>query len=319
MMVIGHSATYSRLQEQFERGVLHSGLLLCGPKGIGKATLARTFAKSILLPSEEEGVAGADQRFDAGSHAGFLYIAREMDHKKGELKSDITAEQVREINSFLSLTPGEGEWRVVVIDAMDELNVTAANAILKILEEPPAQTVFMLVVHQPGRLLPTIRSRCQMVALSPLSMKDYSRIMRKQLPDVSDDSIIALGSLVEYSPGLALEMHEQGALGLYEQLTELWECLPDLPHVQILSIANWVGGGAGATPRFQLFSRLVMHLLAVSAKSAVRLPEQDMWAQQWQAASEMFNAAEKLHLDYSAVIISFFHALANQQPFALSA
>lgn len=313
-MIIGHSATYSRLQQQFEQQSLSHALLFIGAKGVGKATVAREFAKFILSPSDEEA-----KRFEAGSHAGLLWVEREIDPKKGELRSEISAEQAREISNFLALTPGEGQWRIVVVDAMDELNITAANAILKILEEPPAQTIFLLISHQPGRLLPTIRSRCQMVAFSPLSPKDYSRIMQHALPDASDETVIALGELVDYSPGLALEMQEQGALPLYEQLIELWEHLPQLPHDRVLAIAGWIGSGASATPRWQLFSRLVAHLLATHAKSASSLKEKDRLAQAWQAASESFHTAEKLHLDYSAVTISFFHSLSSQQPFSLTA
>src|SRR5262249_41494012 len=154
-----------------------------------------------------------------------LVIEQEYDPKKEEFKNEISVDQAREIAQFLSLTPGESKWRVVIIDAVDALNVNAANAILKILEEPPPQAILLLISHNPGRLLPTIRSRCQMLKLAPLSRDDFRKTLRHTRPALETSQINALGELSHFAPGLATELEGQEALELYAQILELVSAL----------------------------------------------------------------------------------------------
>ncbi len=193
--LIGHSRAEAALRQAVNGGRMAHAWLFSGPKGIGKATLAYRLARYVLCRgSAEEAVGekmqclfGADsadavapalgletdpehpvfRRIIAGSHADLMVVERELDEKTGRAKGQILVDAVREVKGFLSMTAGEGSWRVVIIDGADEMNRNAANALLKALEEPPERTLLVLVCHNAGRLLPTIRSRCRHLPLRP--------------------------------------------------------------------------------------------------------------------------------------------------------
>ncbi|NBX04404.1 MAG: AAA family ATPase [Alphaproteobacteria bacterium] len=153
--LLGHETQLSSLWADYESGKLAHGWLISGPRGIGKATLAYHFARGLLSGElEMDDSNPIFQRILADSHTDFRVIEPEYDPKKEEFAREISVEQAREIAQFMRLTPGESNWRVVIVDSIDQLNVNAANAILKILEEPPAQAILMLISHNPGKLLP---------------------------------------------------------------------------------------------------------------------------------------------------------------------
>lgn len=177
--LFGHAAAETFLAASYRSGKAHHALLIEGPEGIGKATLAFRFANHVLShPEPSEAPAhisppdpdsAVSRQIASGASHNLLHLARPVDDKTGKVKSAITVDEVRRAGHFFSQTSGTGNWRIVIIDAADDLNRNAANAILKILEEPPRRALFMLLSHAPGRLLPTIRSRCQPLRLSPLS------------------------------------------------------------------------------------------------------------------------------------------------------
>lgn len=316
--LVGHASVRARLEGDFAAGKLAHAYLISGHKGIGKSMLAKQFAAHILS-SEGDLFGGVQQRIDAGGHAGLKIIQREIDKKTGELKRDIVVEQAREISDFFSMTAGEGRYRVIIIDAVDEMNVSASNAILKILEEPPANCVLLLVTHHLGRLLPTIRSRCQLLKCAPLSGSEYMAVMRRVLSDVDEDTLRRLGGICEYSPATAIAYYEQGAHVFYEQLESFFDRLPAIDPAEVWQIAKWVGSGATAKANWPLFSALMLELLARQAKAPRPLEEARFWAEKWAEAKEIFNATEKLSLDYGAVIISYLHSIPAKQPYALVA
>ena len=154
------------------------------------------------------------RRVAAGTHADLLSIEREWDDKKKRLKKNIAAESVREIPGFLHLTPAEGGWRVVILDGAEDMNAHSANAVLKVLEEPPARAVLILISAAPGRLLPTLRSRCRRLALSPLGAHAMDLVLRSYLPEMAPAQRVALAAVAQGAPGLALALADQDGLAI---------------------------------------------------------------------------------------------------------
>mgnify|MGYP001186291020 CR=1 FL=1 len=183
--LFGHQAAEDFLARSYRSGKGHHAILIEGPEGIGKATLAFRFANHVLahpdpetapdhLSPPEPDSAIARQIASGASH-NVLHLTRPVDEKTGKAKTAITVEEVRRAGHFFAQTSGTGNWRIVIIDPADELNRNAANAILKILEEPPRRSLFLVLSHAPGKLLPTIRSRCLPLRLSPLCATDLSQ------------------------------------------------------------------------------------------------------------------------------------------------
>ncbi|MDB5522497.1 MAG: holB [Rhizobium sp.] len=178
----GHDQAQSFLAQSYQSGKGHHAILIEGPEGIGKATLAFRFANHVLRYPDHADAPGAlhdpdpespvFRQIAGGASHNLLYLSRPADPKTGKLKSAITVDEVRKAGKFFSQTSGTGNWRIVIVDTADELNRSAANAILKILEEPPKRAMFLVLSHAPGKLLPTIRSRCLPLVLRPLDEAD---------------------------------------------------------------------------------------------------------------------------------------------------
>jgi DNA polymerase-3 subunit delta' len=325
--LFGHEAAEAQWQRDVASGKLAHGWIISGPKGIGKATLAYRIARMML---------GNSQRIASGAHSDLLVVEPEFDEKKDEQKSSISVEQARGIAEFLSLTPGEGAWRVVIIDSVDQLNPAGANAILKILEEPPSQALLLLISHNPGMLLPTIRSRCAMLKLTPLSNEDFEKAMIALHPELEPGKLQALRELSGGSPGLAAKYEGQGAVEFYDQMLDVLTTLPSLDTGKVHAFADQFGG-AGTHAQFTLLSELALCLFSRVTKVASGLAVQAIpnegslliklaalhspavWAAKWQQTQEQFSLAAARHLDYKQVVIVFFHSIVSSEPFALGA
>jgi DNA polymerase-3 subunit delta' len=332
--LLGRQPAEAQLLADLARGRLAHGWIISGPKGTGKATLAHRFARGLLAGKPADQIAPEDpvwQRINAGSHADLLVVEPLFDAKKDEYAREISVDQTRDIPEFFSKTPGESQWRIVIVDAVDALTTSAANALLKILEEPPPQALLLLISHNPGRLLPTIRSRCRRLSLPALSADDFAQIVAENAPELDSATLTALGQLTDYSPGMALQMHEQGALELYGQIIGLVCGLPSLDPLKLHAFADRVSSGA-THANWQLLSRLMLSLLHRIALEQCGLPldyissqEKEClrslaglysaacWAVKWQALSDQFSVAERLHLDYKQCVIVLFHSLTGPQ------
>jgi DNA polymerase-3 subunit delta' len=243
--LLGHEAAEAELRRLFDSGRMPHALLLSGPRGIGKATLAFRLARFVLAQGGEDGAgpslfgedarAGEDagssglatppesgtfRRVASGGHADLFTLERGYD-RKGRLRTVITVDDTRQIENFLHLTSAEGGWRVVVIDGADEMHVSAANALLKILEEPPRRALLLLVAHSPGKLLPTIRSRCRRFPLAPLDPALVRQLLTRYRPELDERQADAVAVLADGSVGRALDFAAAGGVELYRAVLAL--------------------------------------------------------------------------------------------------
>ncbi len=222
----GHEAAEATLVAEAAAGRLHHAWLIAGPKGIGKATLAFRFARWLLAgcPGTRLAIAESDpvfRRVAAGTHADLLAIGRSFDEKRQRHRTEIVADDVRPIGDFLRRTAAEGGWRVVILDDADLLNRHAANALLKILEEPPPRAVLILVSSSPGRLLPTIRSRCRLLRLAPLDPPQMRLALERLLPEEDEANRGLLAGLARGAPGRVVELAGEDGIAMAELVRDL--------------------------------------------------------------------------------------------------
>jgi DNA polymerase-3 subunit delta' len=286
LVLYGQEAAEAAFLEAFAGARLHHGWLITGPRGVGKATLAWRIARFLLatpasdpdgglfgdaLPAPGTLDIAADhpvaRRLHAGSEPRLFHLRRGPNDKGDRLSADIRVDEVRRLKSFLHLSAADGGRRAVIVDAADELNPAAANALLKLLEEPPDDTVLLLVSHQPSGLLPTIRSRCRELRLSPLGPADLARALDGA--GVSIDSPDALAALAGGSAGAAIRLVNLDGLATYAAIVKLFSTLPRLDRPAAIALADAAGQrGAGET-RFDLLLTLTDLLLARLARTGI--------------------------------------------------
>jgi DNA polymerase-3 subunit delta' len=213
-MLIGHAAQRRSFLESVAGGRLHHGWLLAGPEGIGKRAFADWAALALLSgePQFEAAAAHPAARLvAAGSHPDHRVLTRLVDDK-GKVAAEIRVDEVRALLGLLRGTAVLGRWRTIIIDAAEDMNRAAANALLKGLEEPPRDTVFLLVSHAPGRLLPTIRSRCRRLDLRPLPEGEVAAVLRAER--VAEADVAALAAAADGAPGAVLALAPEAFAGL---------------------------------------------------------------------------------------------------------
>jgi DNA polymerase-3 subunit delta' len=280
-VLLGQGSAEATFLQAFNTDRLHHGWLITGPRGVGKATLAWRLARFLLASPEDDGGMFAApppetldipdnhpvaRRIAALSEPRLFLLRRAYDEKKAKLQDVISVDEVRKMKSFFTLSAADGGRRVAIIDAVDEMNPAAANALLKLLEEPPKSVTMFLISHQPARLLPTIRSRCRELRLGPLSAQDLSDALTMASGEVMPDDRIALAELAGGSVGEAFRMTNLEGLALYARLVKLMATLPRLDRVQALAFAE-AGAGRGAEAQFDLIVTLLDLFLARLARA----------------------------------------------------
>lgn len=274
--LFGQDRAEAAFLEAYNAGRLHSGWLITGPMGIGKATLAYKIA--ALLLTEQANGAGlfgdappvptslsvASDHPDlalirAGSHPRLAVVRRPLNEDTGKLRPEITADPVRKLKSFFHMSAADGGRRVVIVDAADEMNVTAANSILKELEEPPARTTILLLSHQPSGLLPTIRSRCRELRCAPLGSDDMAAALAQA--GVNVDHPEALATLSAGSVGEAVRLVNHDGLAMYADIVRIFSSLPTADRGLAIKLAESCTG-KGAEARFPMVLDLLDLFLA---------------------------------------------------------
>jgi DNA polymerase-3 subunit delta' len=272
----GHDAAERELAAAFAGGRVHHAWMLSGPAGIGKATLAYRVARYALAAPEERTAVGdrlairessiVASQVRALSHPGLAVVRRAYNLRNKRFPATIPVDEVRELKTFLGRTADEGTWRVVIVDSADELNLNAANALLKALEEPPRRTLFLLVVAQPQRLLRTIRSRCRTLEMSPLGPEDLRRAATAALAAAetappAETDWRTLEALAEGSVRRLLELSASDGLSLYRRIETLFQGLPRVDWQAAHALGEELGSVA-AEARFALFFDLLLGLIA---------------------------------------------------------
>jgi DNA polymerase-3 subunit delta' len=283
--LFGQGAAEAEFLAAHARGRLHHAWMLTGPRGIGKATLAWRIARFLLAtpPDQDGGLFGAPpppesldidpehpvaRRMRALAEPRLCLLRRGPNKTGSALSQVITVDEVRTLKKFFALSSADGGARVAIVDSIDELNPSAANALLKLLEEPPPRVTFLLVSHQPARLLPTIRSRCRELRLAPLSPQDMARALAQAGGEAAPEDTVALAELAGGSAGEAFRLTALDGLAAYAGIVRLLRDLPRLDRARAIALAE-AATARGRPEGFDLTLTLIDLFLARLSRAAV--------------------------------------------------
>lgn len=320
--------------DAWKNNSLHQSWLISGKKGIGKATLAYKIARFLLSDDKEkkDDLSSLDISSDSntfrqiakGSHPEFKLIERGYlkterqkivkaikdgnymsDDELADLKksSVISVEDVRTINEFLSKKSADGKWRVVIVDTVDEMNSSSANAILKILEEPPFKSMILLISHNPGMLLPTIKSRCAKLHISPLKEHQVASLLRRYRSDLSEDIIKKLAGISGGSIGKAISYADGGALEFYEKIYSL---ATSGKKFKISEMLRFCDEAVADENSYTLFKELILKFLSEQVKALNKVEET---ADIYEKAIKTFKETENLNLDKRQAVMNVMVAV----------
>lgn len=308
-MILGQNRAVDQFTAAWDKRTLHHAWLLAGPRGVGKASFARAAATRVLAdaagpPVQLPGLNTLEDHpiarlVAAGSHPDLRWLERLENAKTGNLSRNISVDQVRSLGDLLGSTPFMSPWRAVVIDSADDLEASAANALLKMLEEPPPNTLFLLVAHAPGRLLPTIRSRCRRLDFQTLEDDVMASILERELPEqpVSErDRAIAMAA---GSAGRAMALSALDLVKLEEKALRILR-QGDPTNARRSELAQELGKKTAAD-RYAAFLELTPTLVAREARNltgAQRERALDAYAR----ARELSAVAPRLSLDPAATV-----------------
>ncbi|KZL17711.1 DNA polymerase III subunit tau [Pseudovibrio axinellae] len=314
----GHEIAETELLDAYRSQRFHHAWILGGPKGIGKATLAFRFARFILehpdrfsthamaanslyVPPESHNA----QMVAAGSHADILHLRRPWDLKTKRFKRDLPVDEVRKTTGFFGATAAGGNWRICIVDSADDMNQSAANALLKILEEPPKQSLFILLSHNPGRLLPTVRSRCRKLTMRKLDEPIIEQALTESHVG-PPRNLQALHTLADGSLRQAALAINGGALEIAQEFTRLVETAANVDMIRVHSFADKVAG-RGAEDAWNTFLELARTFLSNQLrKDASTRPDALVrWADLWEKVGRAAATADALNLDRKQVVLSF--------------
>jgi DNA polymerase III subunit delta' len=324
--LFGHAAAETALLAAYRGGRVPHAFMLIGQKGIGKATLAYRLARFVLAHPDpaSPAVAAATslavdpqhpvaRRVAAQGHGDLLVLERTL-NDKGVLRQQIAVEDIRRTISFFGATAGEGGWRIAIVDAVDELNRFGANALLKVLEEPPQRALLLLVCHSASRVLPTLRSRCSVLPMRPLSQSDVAGALAAAVGASADDPHVqAAAAAADGSVARALAFLDADTLALRQRTLDELDRLPTLNTNTLHALGEAL---AGTDPRpLAAFVDTVNGWLSRSldgrTEAAAELARLERFAQAWASINAAARDAETYNLERKPLVFSVFGLLAE--------
>ena len=333
----GHVAAERTMLRAWQSGRLPPAWLLRGPPGVGKATLAYRFARRLLAGADHE-LAATDpghaifRMVVNRAHPDLRTLKREINPKTGKLRRDIIVDQVRNAEMSLHETAARGGWKVLIVDLADELNPNGANALLKLLEEPPSSTVMLLVCQRPGVLPRTILSRCMQLALAPLPTADLIAALARLAPELPAERRAVLAELAQGSPGRALELEAGDWLGRYQTfLPKLAQARTSIAARLDLSGELTKGGeGRGFQAGAELLAitvrRLAAHRVGRTPGTELFAGEQalldglaaglglDQWVAVWDKLTAFSVQVDRLNLDPAQALMQVIAVIGGAAP-----
>ncbi len=311
--LVGHADAERRMLQAFESGKLHHAWLISGPKGIGKASLAYRFAAYVLAGSESrtgnppDGLSvSPDSRtahwLASRSHPDLFVLERKWDGKTKKLKSELAVDDARQLSEFFGLTAGSGGWRVAIIDAADDLNNASANALLKLIEEPPPKCLLLLVCNQPGRLLRTIRSRCLRIDLLPLSQEETMKVLASlplREPPAHEAMEVAV-KLAGGSPGRGLDLLDSTGAKSFAA----FQSMGSLTSASLAEFGNRFSSRTSTVDDFEIFFCLLEGWVGSQARKAGLAGAGHAMADAYVAIGHSIRQTNALNLDRRQAVIS---------------
>jgi DNA polymerase-3 subunit delta' len=322
-VLFGHSATEATLLAAYRSGRMPHGILITGPKGIGKATLAYRLARYILAhpnaASSEvqrahslqvEVTSPAARRIAAQAQPDLLVVERTV-NEKGMLRNQIAVDDIRRAVPFFGSTAGEGGWRIAIVDAVDDLNRSGANALLKVLEEPPERSLLLLVAHSAARVPPTLRSRCRIISLRPLAEADVAAAAAAAIDAQADEpDIVAAAAAADGSVARALALLDEGALALRRQALDMLARLPALDASGLHALGEALAG-TDPQPLAAFLETVNGWLVERLDRGRGDLARLVRFAEAWERINAAGRDAEMYNLERKPLVFSVFGLLAE--------
>ena len=316
--IVGQDAALSRVSRAIRSGRPPQAWLITGPPGVGKATLAYRMARYMLAfgatdkGAEDLSVPEKDAaaiQVASASHPGLLVLKRGLNPETGKLMNVLSVNEIRRLAGFFGMTSGAGGWRVAIIDTADDMNDNAANALLKMLEEPPSRAMLIVLSNVPGRLLPTIRSRCQKVVLRPIDTAIVEKELSRRLPDSDAKERAALARLSGGSIGMALQLADGEGVALAREADRLLDnaSVPDV--AAILALGDKIGR---MTDGLESFGTFLLQALVdrIRSQAMAGKTNLDLWVECLNKLESSFRRSTALYLEPRQTVLSAARTLA---------